>query len=321
MKKTACIYTSNTGVGLVADVDLLQDLLFDYYDIDVVYFEHNITSTSSKDYIPKEYDVGIYIQEFLPESLQCNKKNIFFVNEEWLNSTNVKHIRGFDKVICKSTFSQQLLSPYNNNVVNCGFISRDKYDSNIPRKNMFLHLGGKSWQKGTESVLNIFNKNELPLTFIQSNKNYDNSDKDKNITYINTFLDVRELNRLFNTSTIHLCPSVYEGWGHYLYEALSVGALVYATKIPMFVEWLDPDLVVFNDCIYSGVNDNNILFLRKRENTLHQFGWLVDEECLENNINTHQKHLENHNPVKVRKYFRYLNDKNSGTLLTHLLDL
>ena len=181
MKKTACIYTSNTGVGLVADVDLLQDLLFDYYDVDVVYFEHNINSTSSKDYVPKEYDVGIYIQEFFPESLLCNKKNIFFVNEEWLNSTNIKHIRDFDKVICKSTFSQQLLSPYNNNVVNCGFISRDKYDSNIPRKNMFLHLGGKSWQKGTESVLNIFNKNELPLTFIQSNKNYDNSDKDKNI--------------------------------------------------------------------------------------------------------------------------------------------
>ena len=38
MKKTACIYTSNTGVGLVADVDLLQDLLHEYYDVDVLFF-------------------------------------------------------------------------------------------------------------------------------------------------------------------------------------------------------------------------------------------------------------------------------------------
>lgn len=320
MKKTACIYTSNTGVGLVADVDLLQDLLFDYYDIDVVYFEHNINSTSSNNYVPREYDVGIYIQEFHPDSLPCNKKNIFFVNEEWLNSTNVKHIRDFDKVICKSAFSQQLLSPYNNNVVNSGFISRDKFDPNIQRKDTFLHLGGKSWQKGTEAVLNIFNKNELPLTFIQSNKNYDNSDKDKNITYINNFLDVSKLNKLFNTSSIHLCPSIYEGWGHYVYEALSVGALVYVTRLPMFLEWLDPELVVFNDCIYSGMNDD-VLFLRKRKNTLHQFGWLVDEECLEDNINNYKKHLEYHNPTKVRDYFRHLNDKNSHTLLNHLLDL
>ena len=319
MKKTACIYTSNTGVGLVADVDLLQDLLHEYYDVDVIFFNWKneqvyTTSESTK------YDLGIFLQEIEPAFFERAKRNVFFPNEEWLNSTKINSIQEFDKVICKSTFGQQLLSPYNKNVVNTGFISKDKYDPNIVRKNNFLHLGGKSWQKGTETVLNIFNKNDLPLAFIQSNKNYDNSDKDKNITYINTFLDVRELNRLFNTSSIHLCPSIYEGWGHYLYEALSVGALTYVTKLPMFVEWLDPELVVFNDCVYSGLNDD-FLFLHKRKNTLHQFGWLVDESCLENNINEHQKHLEKHNPAKVRDYFRHLNDKNSGTLLNHLLDL
>ncbi len=319
MKKTACIYTSNTGVGLVADVDLLQDLLHEHYDVDVLFFNWKneqvyTTSESTK------YDLGIFLQEIEPAFFERAKHNVFLPNEEWLNETKINSIREFDKVICKSTFSQQLLSPYNNNVVNSGFISRDKFDPNIQRKDTFLHLGGKSWQKGTEAVLNIFNKNELPLTFIQSNKNYDNSDKDKNINYINTFLDVSELNKLFNTSSIHLCPSIYEGWGHYLYEALSVGALVYVTRLPMFLEWLDPELVVFNDCIYSGMNDD-VLFLRKRKNTLHQFGWLVDEECLEDNINNYKKHLEKHNPTKVRDYFRHLNDKNSDTLLNHLLDL
>ena len=67
--------------------------------------------------------------------------------------------------------------------------------------------------------------------------------------------------------------------------------------------------------------NHDVLFLRKRKNTLHQFGWLVDEECLEDNINNYKKHLEKHNPTKVRDYFRHLNDKNSDTLLNHLLDL
>ena len=57
MKKTACIYTSNTGVGLVADVDLLQDLLHEYYDVDVLFFNWKneqvyTTSESTK------YDLG-----------------------------------------------------------------------------------------------------------------------------------------------------------------------------------------------------------------------------------------------------------------------
>ena len=140
MKKTACIYTSNTGVGLVADVDLLQDLLHEYYDVDVLFFNWKneqvyTTSESTK------YDLGIFLQEIEPAFFERAKHNVFLPNEEWLNETKINSIREFDKVICKSTFSQQLLSPYNNNVVNSGFISRDKFDPNIQRKDTFLHLG------------------------------------------------------------------------------------------------------------------------------------------------------------------------------------
>ena len=102
MKKTACIYTSNTGVGLVSDVDLLQDLLFEYYDIDVVYFNHKFNTTTKLD----KYDVGIFIQCYSEEHSVLNKKNIFIPNEEWLDVNILSQLHKVDTVICKSTFAR-----------------------------------------------------------------------------------------------------------------------------------------------------------------------------------------------------------------------
>ena len=55
LKRSACLYTSNSGVGLTADVSLIQDLLIDEYDIDVLYTHQNH---------PGNYDVGIFFQEY-----------------------------------------------------------------------------------------------------------------------------------------------------------------------------------------------------------------------------------------------------------------
>ena len=76
MKKTACFYTSNTGVGLVADVDLLQDLLHEYYDVDVLFFNWKneqvyTTSESTK------YDLGIFLEEIEPAFFERAKHNVF----------------------------------------------------------------------------------------------------------------------------------------------------------------------------------------------------------------------------------------------------
>ena len=124
-----------------------------------------------------------------------------------------------------------------------------------------------------------------------------------------------------NDHSIHLCPSIYEGWGHYLYEGLSTGALVYATKIPMFVEWIDPDLVLFLDCTFCS-NDNNYHFLRYRDNHWpHQFGWQVNEDQLTNEIINYKKNLEKHNPEKVRNFFKHINEQNSKILYKELTNV
>ena len=46
MKRTACLYAINNGVGLTADVSLIQNLLIDEYDITVTYTHNNIDTVS-----------------------------------------------------------------------------------------------------------------------------------------------------------------------------------------------------------------------------------------------------------------------------------
>jgi hypothetical protein len=317
VKKTACIYTSNTGVGLISDVNLIQDLLYEDFDIDVVYLEWDINDSATHS-VFANYDIGIFIQEFGEQWLDRNKINILIANEEWILKDKLLKLKYFNKIITKSSFAKYLLSPYNSNIVNTGFVSLNK-NLNIDPAKEFLHLAGKSSQKGTEAVLSCFNNNKLNLTFLQSDREFNNINS--NIHYISEFIPSEDIALNLNNHSIHLCPSIYEGWGHYLYEGMSTGALIYATKIPMFVEWIDPDLVVFLDCIFCS-NDDTYHFLKHRHNEWpHQVGWLVDKDHLTYEINNYKANLKKHKPDKVRSFFKHINNQNSKKLFKELTNV
>jgi len=324
LKRTACLYAPNSGVGLTADVALIQDLLIDTYNIDIVYTHHNIDNPSL-DSVFANYDVGIFFQDYDIERFERNKINILIANEEWLQSQKLLDLKEFDKIITKSSFSKQLLSPYNNNIVNCGFITKDRYVPNIQKEEKFLHVMGKSSQKGSEHVLTSFTStcNHLPLTVIESREGctFENLGVNSNFNYIKDFISEDNLNNTFNTHAIHLCPSYNEGWGHYLYEGLSCGALLYVTKLPIFLEWLDPDLVVFLDCTFQRCSEE-IHFLKYRNNHYpHQFGWRVSQEDLDSKLLNHKQYLEKHKPDLARKFFKHLIDQNAKKLFKELTDV
>ena len=314
MKKTACIYTSNTGVGLISDVNLIQDILYEDYDVDVVYLEWGLDD-NTKQPVFANYDIGIFIQDFGEQWFERNKINILIANEEWINSEKLTQLKYFDKILTKSTFAKHLLAPYNNNIVTTGFCTIDKNLNINPTKD-FFHLAGKSYQKNTEDVLKCFSKSNLELTLLQSQRT--DLTPTSNVNFIQEYLTTEEITTQLNDHKVHLCPSIYEGWGHYLYEGMSTGALIYATRLPMFVEWIDPDLVVYLDCVFNKHNDN-YPFLKST--WPHQFGWLVDIKQLADAIDSHKKHLEKHNPDKVRQFFKHINEKNSKKIYTELTNV
>ena len=230
------ILTYNNGVGIVTDAFLLKDLI-----------QENISQQVKVkflgEHILENDEIGIWIQNYDVNLLNNFKKNIFFINEEWAGINELSNLRLFDYVICKSKYSKQLLSPYCD-AIHLPFISKDYYNQSIPKNNIFLHFVGRSMQKNTELVLSTTNN----LTLIDP---YDRYKVSENVNHIKTYQSFNQICQLLNSHNTHICCSLYESWGHYLFEGLSTGAEIICSDIPVFKEQLDPDLVHFIPTIES----------------------------------------------------------------------
>ncbi len=297
------ILTYNNGVGIVTDAILLKELIQINIskNIDIVFVgENNVESA----------DIGIWIQNYDLNLLNRFKKNIFFINEEWAGINELSNLHLFDYVICKSKYAKNLLSEYKN-VTYVPFISKNYYDPNITRHNYNLHFAGRSIQKNTELVLSSTEK----LTLIDP---YNRYLVNKNIRHINTYQSTYELIQLLNSHTTHICCSLYESWGHYLYEGLSTGAEIICSDIPTFREQLDPDLVhfipikEFSNLNYKYDIDNiNKKFPLRRS-------FYVDENIYKNTIGnlTPKGSID-----KKRSLFKHIINTNSDLLLTFLKNI
>jgi glycosyltransferase involved in cell wall biosynthesis len=293
------ILTYNNGVGIVNDAILLRNLI-----------KNNITDSVNINYfahpIPKS-DIGIWIQNFDSNYLNNFKTNIFFINEEWAGIHELNSLKYFDAVVCKSKYAKTLLSLYKD-VVHLPFISFDYYDPNIVPTNKMLNFTGRSIQKNTELLLKL----NYPFTLIDPYKRYSVSE---NIKHISTYQTNDQIKYLLNSHQIHICISLYESWGHYLFEGLSTGAEIICSDIPTFREQLDPNLVHFipvNECInleymFDSDNTTNIFPLRK--------SFYVNKDYYNDTV-------KNFSPIgksnERRKLFSDIIEKNSKQLINFL---
>lgn len=240
------VYYWNNGVGVVNDAVLIKTLLSEH---DVVSYDISKTNEYRKG------DLGIFIQNIQSDQLSNNKKNIFIINEEWLNSYEILFMKQFDHLIVKSKYAKDLLSVEHPSIIQTGFFSLDRHF--FPKNtNEILHFKGKSIQKNTELVNGL---NHVKI--LDSNTNYLS---DNDVTYN------------LNNHDIHICCSLYEAWGHYLWEAMSCGKLVICSEIPVFKEHLDPELVKFIPIKDVCSHNMNYEFLNTNDYKLRK-GYIVDE--------------------------------------------
>ena len=280
------VYYCNNGVGVVNHSRLIKSLLCDY---DVITYGISLKNEYRKS------DLGIFIQNIVPEEIHNNKKNIYIVCEEWLTDFEMTYINRFDYVFVHSNHAKELLNQYHKNIINTGFFSLDRHF--FPKNtNEILHFKGKSIQKNTELVNGL---NHIKI--LDSNINYLS---DNDITYN------------LNNHDIHICCSLYEAWGHYLWEAMSCGKLVICSEIPVFKEYLDIDLIKFvpitkiikNDITYKYLNDMNYPF---RE------GHFIDENKFDELLNNKEELFEfqKKNCDNIRQYFLDVNKINKQKFL------
>jgi len=202
-----------------------------------------------------KYDVNLFLEDISPGFFRYASVNMFIPNPEWFKDNQHRHLPGIDVVLCKTLEAQKTFSQLGCKVRCIGFTSEDRSDSAFThrRLNTFLHLAGRSWQKGTRALTDLWLRHpEWPtLTVVQNARTYNQSRvlpiEAPNIVHQLGRLDDAALRALQNRHAFHLCPSEAEGFGHCIAEAMSCAALTLTTNAPPMNELITPERGVLVD--------------------------------------------------------------------------
>lgn len=179
----------------------------------------------------KRFDLNLMLEHIAPEFLGAAARNAFIPNPEWCLPRDVRRLRRVDRVLTKTAHATDIFRNLGCGVAPIGFTSDDRHLPDVPRRRTFLHLAGRSSAKRTRLVLETWARHpEWPtLTVVQHPRMADFRPQAANIVHRVDYLHDAELKEIQNANLFHLCPSETEGFGHYIVEALSVGAIVLAT--------------------------------------------------------------------------------------------
>lgn len=219
------IISKDNGVGLSRDVTILRDAIERARPgCEVVFTDWRDRGKRTK---PREYDLNVFLELVNPQFFGDARKNVLVPNPEWYIREWTPHLRRFDEVWAKTRSAEVSFSPYNRSTVFVGWDSVDQWDPAVPKKRQMLHVAGKSSAKGTEQVLEAYRalQTDVPLVVVGDRE----VPKMIGLSHYRRVDDAR-LKQLMNESPLHLCPSSYEGFGHYINEARSVGAFVITTN-------------------------------------------------------------------------------------------
>ncbi|NIK01845.1 glycosyltransferase [Xanthomonas cannabis] len=185
----------------------------------------------------------IFSERVYARCLALGQINLLVPNPEWLLPKWLPLLPRFDAVLCKTHHAERIFQNLGCTTRFIGFTSPDRYDPQVPRQRAFFHLAGRSTAKGTRVLLETWKQHpEWPLlTVVQNPRTAGKPVVAPNIDHRVRYLDDAELRRLQNAHLFHLCPSEAEGFGHYLMEALSVGAVTLATDGEPMNELVRPE--------------------------------------------------------------------------------
>lgn len=180
------------------------------------------------------YDVNLLLEHVRPEDLPFARRNLLIPNPEWCLPKDVELLPRIDGVLVKTLHAKPIFEALGCHTALIGFTSVDRLDASVPRERTFFHLAGRSTNKGTDRLMALWRRHpEWPLlTVVQSPRTGVPGTPAANIVHRIDYVDDAELKRLQNAHAFHVCCSETEGFGHYIGEAMGVGAVVLATDAP-----------------------------------------------------------------------------------------
>ncbi len=189
------------------------------------------------------FDVNVMLEHVWPEALHLARHNVLVPNPEFCDRHDRSLLGSIDFIWAKTPTTQRIFAALGRPTALVGFDSLDRRLAGAAPARDFFHLAGKSRMKGTARLLGVWRRHpEWPaLTVVQSLEPGAAASPAPNVKVESRYLDDAALRALQNGSAFHLCTSQTEGWGHYLAEAASTGAVVLATDAPPMNELIGAD--------------------------------------------------------------------------------
>ncbi len=180
------------------------------------------------------FDVNLMDERVRADYLPLARRNVLMPHPEWFAAEDRALLGTLDRVFAKTRHAVPIFEAQGCRTDFVGFTSFDRRLAEAPRTATFFHLGGRSLNKGSQPLLDLWlRKPDWPmLTLVQRAKLQVPSQLPANLRLITDYLDDTELRVLQNRNLFHLCPSETEGFGHHLVEGMSVGAITLATDAP-----------------------------------------------------------------------------------------
>jgi len=225
-------------------------------------------------------NVNFHIESMREAWIDQAINNVWLPNPECVADQIMKVGHKSNCIFCKTSHTHFILNENGfENLIYTGFTSLDRRDANCVKDfSKYLHIMGQSHFKGTKPLIDVWSKHpEWPeLTILATETPWNDIGwlrglSHKNIHLIEGPVSEDKIIELQNTAGIHLCPSEAEGFGHYIVEALSVGAVVLTTNAPPMNEHIDESHGVLVD--YQDTEKKNMGILYK-----------VNKDSLENRL-------------------------------------
>ena len=177
------------------------------------------------------FDVNVMLEHVWPQFLREARSNVVVPNPEWFDARDLRYLEACDCVWAKTAFAAGLFRERGCATSLIGFDSEDRAETGVGRVHQFLHVAGRSPLKGTARLLALWQRHpEWPtLTLVQDASMPGAVPRERaaapNVALHADYLSDTALRQMQNAHRFHVCTSEAEGWGHYIAEAMSVGAV------------------------------------------------------------------------------------------------
>lgn len=215
------VITRDNGFGLTKDIQVLREAL-EPEGHEVVFTPWDRPRMGAK------FHWNIHLELLNPIQLRQPGTHVFVPNPEWMQQEYPRYFSSIDLILAKTRDCEAIMRPLHGDVRYVGWTSPDPHSRVNFDKPMIVHAAGDSAAKGTQAVIEAMAMAPEARAIVIWKKQVKGR-LPENVQLIGGHIPQERFAQL-REAPIHLCPSSYEGFGHYVNEARAMGAVIITTN-------------------------------------------------------------------------------------------